>query len=81
MKTAWKIVIIIAVLIIIALAVARIATGEDSCICEDGNWIKHGFPSSENPQEPCKEKFIQKILFPSAFFLSQQPLFLKPYRK
>ncbi len=61
MKKAWKIIIIIAILIIIALAVARLATGEDSWICQDGKWTKHGFPSSQKPSEPCKENFIQRF--------------------
>ena len=61
MKKAWKIIIIIAILIILALTVARIATGEDSWICQDGKWVKHGFPSHEKPAEPCEESFIQKI--------------------
>ncbi|OGJ21348.1 hypothetical protein A3K73_01230 [Candidatus Pacearchaeota archaeon RBG_13_36_9] len=61
MKKAIKIVIIIIILIFIVLAVARLATGEDSWICKKGKWVKHGFPSSEKPIEPCEENFIQKL--------------------
>jgi len=61
MKKVWKIIIIILAVIIIALAVARLATGEDSWICKDEKWIKHGFPSSEKPAEPCEKSFMQKI--------------------
>jgi hypothetical protein len=45
----------------IALAVSRIVTGEDSWICKDGKWVEHGHPSSEKPNEPCEESFMQKL--------------------
>jgi uncharacterized protein YxeA len=61
MKKAWKIIIIIAVIIVISMAILKSVTNEDDWICKDGKWVKHGFPSSEKPIEPCEENFMQRM--------------------
>jgi len=43
------------------MAVIKSVTNEDDWICENKKWVKHGFPSSEKPLEPCEESFIQRI--------------------
>jgi hypothetical protein len=67
MKKAWKIAIIIIILVVLSIVLIRLATGEDNWICKGGKWIKHGNPLSARPAEPCEETFIQKI------FDSKQP--------
>lgn len=48
---------IIALLIIVFLAVvaARVFTKEDDWICQSGEWVKHGNPSTPKPTGICKE--------------------------
>ena len=53
MKKWLKILIIALALITGLLMLARGITGEDTWICEDGEWIKHGNPSPEMPQKDC----------------------------
>jgi len=51
--------IIIAVIAILAFwFFIRFVVGgpEDTWICVDGQWIKHGVPSAPMPTEPCGEK-------------------------
>ncbi len=50
-KTLFLIVIFIVFLVI---AFARFSSSEDSWICENGKWIKHGNPSSLVPTSECK---------------------------
>jgi hypothetical protein len=33
---------------------AKLFSKEDTWICQDGKWVKHGNPSAEKPTEPCK---------------------------
>ena len=44
------IVILLAVAIVFSL---RLLTGEDSWICVDGKWVKHGSPSAPKPESGC----------------------------
>ncbi len=37
----------------IALVIARFASEEDTWLCENGQWVKHGSPSADKPSEPC----------------------------
>jgi hypothetical protein len=52
MKKSFILLGIIAILILVAL-VLRFATSEDSWICSDGKWVKHGNPSSLQPAKGC----------------------------
>ena len=54
-----KVIIILLVLTGIWLGLRFIIGGlEDSWICADGEWVKHGAPSAPMPDEPCGEKPI-----------------------
>lgn len=53
MKKTWLIIIIVLVAIGGFLILARLLTGEDSWICDNGQWVKHGAPSSPMPSKPC----------------------------
>ena len=53
-KTTWIILAVVAVVCSAVLAV-RFLSGEDTWICKNGEWIKHGNPSAEKPAEPCGE--------------------------
>jgi spore germination protein GerM len=45
---------ILAVLVIVSsLVVVRFLSPEDNWICVNGEWVKHGNPSSEKPAEDC----------------------------
>jgi len=48
---------VLAVIIIVVLAVvaARVFTKEDDWICQGGEWVKHGNPSTPKPIGTCKE--------------------------
>ncbi|MBI4708981.1 MAG: GerMN domain-containing protein [Candidatus Portnoybacteria bacterium] len=48
-------IIIGAILLAIILIVAglKFFTDEDTWICQDGQWVKHGNPSAQKPTEPC----------------------------
>lgn len=51
-----KILISILVILIVVVAIvafARVATGEDNWICVNGEWVKHGNPSSPMPDGGC----------------------------
>jgi len=51
-----KKIILFIILVLAALAVFLFPnkfTGEDSWICKNGQWIKHGHPSAAMPEEPC----------------------------
>lgn len=58
--------IMIAVIAILALwFFIRFFIGgpEDTWICQNGEWVKHGNPSAPMPAEPCgKEKITRKVL-------------------
>ena len=53
MKKTWLIIIIVLVCVGGFLLLARLLTGEDSWICQSGQWVKHGAPSSPMPSKPC----------------------------
>ena len=50
-----KTLIILIVLFLLAVAWAFIRGPEDTWICVDGEWVKHGVPSASKPTEPCGE--------------------------
>ncbi|MCL5090784.1 MAG: DUF333 domain-containing protein [Patescibacteria group bacterium] len=41
------------VAIVLFLIGARLITGEDTWICEKGQWVKHGNPKNPKPNYPC----------------------------
>lgn len=49
-----KLIFLIPVIVLLgSLAVFKIWTQEDSWVCKDGRWTKHGNPSSPMPSKPC----------------------------
>lgn len=48
--------IVLGVLVLLALLVlgARLFSGEDSWICDNGEWVKHGNPDFPAPEIPCE---------------------------
>ena len=47
----------ILILLVVWLVVRFVIGGsEDSWICVDGEWVKHGYPSAPMPQQPCPLK-------------------------
>jgi hypothetical protein len=45
--------IIVTLLVIIIILGLRFLSGEDSWICVDGKWVKHGNPSASMPENGC----------------------------
>jgi putative hemolysin len=49
-----KLIFLIPVILVLGvLAVFKLWFSEDSWICKDGQWVKHGNPSSPMPAKPC----------------------------
>lgn len=53
-----KSIIIIIVLAVLIVVFAFLRGSEDSWICQDGEWVKHGHPSAEKPTGPCEEEVV-----------------------
>ena len=51
--TALKRIFIGIVPALIIIALVRFIAGEDSWMCEDGEWVKHGMPSEPAPTTNC----------------------------
>jgi len=49
-----KVLLIGIILIVLALAAIRLIFPEDSWVCTDGTWQKHGNPAFDVPQDECK---------------------------
>lgn len=47
---------IVVFIIFLAMAILslRVFSGEDSWMCENGQWVEHGHPSYPAPQVECK---------------------------
>jgi len=44
----------IIMILIILVGMLRFFSGEDDWICQNGQWVKHGFPESSAPTTECK---------------------------
>ena len=56
-KIMRSFVLLIAVVMFASAAIAagfRLLSSEDEWICNNGQWVQHGHPSSPMPTEPCK---------------------------
>lgn len=71
------ILVILVVMIVAAAAIfgVRFFSEEDSWICENGEWVKHGNPSAAKPTEPCgetntniEETMTVKVFFGNSIF-------------
>lgn len=55
--------LIIFVILIIAIIGIRFFSGdEDTWLCQDGQWVKHGVPRAPMPTEPCGEQPAQQVV-------------------
>jgi len=50
-----KVIAVVVILIVAGVAIFLIRGDEDTWICENGQWVKHGSPSVAQPDEPCGE--------------------------
>lgn len=53
MKKLPKAIKIVLILLFLGIIWMAIRGPEDTWICEDGEWIKHGVPSAPKPEKPC----------------------------
>jgi hypothetical protein len=56
-----KKIFIIAIVVVLLVLGIRFFGGEDNWICQDGQWIKHGNPSSLVPDTECKNSTDNKL--------------------
>lgn len=54
MKTPILIIAAVIVLVIFVILGLRLLSPEDTWICQNGQWVKHGNPTTEMPNKPCK---------------------------
>ncbi|MBU1132101.1 hypothetical protein KKC32_02535 [Patescibacteria group bacterium] len=53
-KRHLVLIIIFSVILLFGILITvRFVTGEDTWICKNGEWIKHGHPSAPQPETPC----------------------------
>lgn len=57
MKLFWKIFIAVILVIIVVLGVRFFSGDEDTWLCQDGGWVKHGNPSAAKPTSVCQNYF------------------------
>ncbi len=55
MKKTVLIILGLLSIVFLAILVVRGITGEDTWICQDGEWVKHGNPSAPQPTGTCKQ--------------------------
>lgn len=53
--------IIIAVIVVLMIVWLFIRGPEDTWLCVDGEWVKHGVPSAPKPDEPCGDVIIESF--------------------
>jgi len=53
-KSITKLLILILIAVVLFIIGARFLSGEDSWMCNDGQWVKHGNPSLPMPISGCK---------------------------
>lgn len=58
-----KLLIISTLLIIVAVLAVRFILGgnEDTWICQNGEWVKHGNPDFPKPETVCGSKIVNKV--------------------
>jgi hypothetical protein len=45
--------ILLAILILVVIAILRFSSSEDTWLCQNGVWVKHGNPSQNQPTTVC----------------------------
>ncbi|MCX6797037.1 MAG: DUF2178 domain-containing protein [Candidatus Doudnabacteria bacterium] len=53
-KKFWHLAVAVGLILAFAIAGLRLFSGEDTWICRNGQWIKHGVPSAPMPTKPCR---------------------------
>jgi hypothetical protein len=53
-KKSTIIILVLIGLVIITFFIIRFSSNEDSWICQNGQWIKHGNPNSDMPVTTCR---------------------------
>lgn len=54
MRKAYKILLLLLALPVLLLAIRFVFGGpEDTWICADGQWVRHGYPSAPQPETGC----------------------------
>lgn len=53
MKNVWIAVVVVVVALGAVLGVRLFSGDEDTWLCEDGAWVKHGNPTAEMPTSGC----------------------------
>ncbi|MDP2736918.1 MAG: GerMN domain-containing protein [bacterium] len=52
-ESVWKILIVVLATIVVALGIRFFSGPEDTWLCQDAGWVKHGNPSVPQPTGPC----------------------------
>lgn len=80
MKKKILITIIVVFFILGSLLIIRFLIGgdEDTWICQNGEWVKHGNPSREKPAASCGEEKEEKVLLSLPFNKNDLPSMLIP---
>lgn len=58
MKKLFILIVFFFISIPLLLFSIRLLTGEDNWICQKGEWVKHGQPSSSKPEKECPEPLV-----------------------
>jgi hypothetical protein len=53
-KSLVKLIVLALIAVVLFILGARFLSGEDSWMCNDGQWVKHGNPSLPMPTSECK---------------------------
>jgi len=56
MKKIALIILASIAVIVMAIIAIRLQTPEDTWLCQNGTWVKHGNPSAPAPVKPCNNK-------------------------
>ncbi|MCX6784390.1 MAG: hypothetical protein NTV81_00395 [Candidatus Komeilibacteria bacterium] len=48
-----KIILLVIILFVILIGVRLLSGDEDTWLCQNGAWVKHGQPSAAMPVTPC----------------------------
>ncbi len=52
-ESVWKILIVVLATVVVVLGIRFFSGDEDTWLCQDGSWVKHGNPSAAKPIAPC----------------------------
>jgi len=55
MKKYYPVILLAIIAVVVIILGIRIFSGEDDWICQHGEWIKHGNPSTEKPITSCEK--------------------------